>query len=127
MLNKIIKLLGGYTEDEILTQAVKHLYNTIGADDILKEENGTWLFENKPLANEIKQIIISEAQIFTKSKLWRILQDDIRYRANQMMFEKSKTEQDLIAGKLWLFTLDSINTRLKSLSKQTGRFNGDAR
>ena len=127
MLNKIIRLLGGIPKDEVLTEAVKHLYNTIGADDILKENNGVWTFKGKTLSDAMKKLLIAEAQGFFKSKLWEVLQNDIKYKSNQLMFEKSKTEQDLIAGKLWLFTLDSFNTRLKSLDRGTGRFNGDAR
>lgn len=120
-------MLGGIPKDEVLTEAVKELYNTIGAEDILQEDHGTWLFKGKPLNDATKKLLISEAQVFVNSKLWAILQDDIRYRSNLMMFERSKTEQDLIAGKLWLFILDSLNTRLKSLAKETGRFNSDAR
>src|SRR3990167_96885 len=126
MKNKLIKLLGGYTKDEVLTRAVKKLYNTIGSEDILREEMGQWTINGKPINDAIKKLLVSEAQIFLKSRLWQVLQTDIKYRANKVMFEKAQTEQDLIAGKLWLYTIDSIKTRLESLEKGSGRFNSDA-
>ena len=126
MKNKLIKLLGGYTKDEVLTRAVKKLYNTIGSEDILREEMGQWTINGKPINDAIKKLLVSEAQIFLKSRLWQGLQTDIKYRANKVMFEKAQTEQDLIAGKLWLYTIDSIKTRLESLVKGSGRFNSDA-
>lgn len=126
MKNKLIKLLGGYTKDEVLTRAVKKLYNTIGSEDILREEMGQWTINGKPINDAIKKLLVSEAQIFLKSRLWQVLQTDIKYRANKVMFEKAQTEQDLIAGKLWLYTIDSIKTRLESLVKGSGRFNSDA-
>ena len=125
MRNRIIKWLGGIPKDEVLAKVVKQLYNTIGPDDILREKDGDWLLKGKPITNETKKMIIAEAQIFSKSKLWKILQDDIRYKSNKLMFERSKTENDLIAGKLWLFTLDSFNTRLNSLGRASGRFSSD--
>jgi hypothetical protein len=119
----LIKLLGGYHKDEVLQEIVKDLYTTIGADDILKEIQGVWFVGDKPLQEEEKKLIIAEAQIFINTKLWKILQLDVKYRANLKMFEQSKTETDLIAGKLWLFTLDCFKTRIKSLSKGKGTFN----
>jgi hypothetical protein len=116
MFNRIIKLLGGYTKDEVLTEAVKELFNTIGVDDILKIEHGVWTIGGKEINDVTKRLLQAEAKVLVESRLWKELKKDIQYRANQIMFEKSKTEQDLIAGKLWLYTLDSIETRLNQIT-----------
>lgn len=127
MRDKLIQWLGGYTEEEVLTTAVKHLYNTIGPEDILKENReGKWTMNGKILDDGTKNLIIEEAKMMVKMKTWKILQNDIKYRANKKMFEKSQTEMDLVAGKLWLYTLDNINTRLESLAQGRGIFNVDA-
>lgn len=123
--NHLIKLLGGITKEDVLSEVVKDLYNTISADDILKEENGQWTFKGKVLQEQEKKLLIAEAQIFLKTRLWKVLQADIKYRSNLRMFEHSKTEVDLLAGKLWLYTLDCFKTRLESLDKQRGIFNSD--
>lgn len=137
---KFIEKLGGYSDIDsaieaikstdlenkyrILTLAVKRLFNTIDADDILHihRPTGAWMFQNRSLANEERDVIIAEAERFSSSKLWKLLQDDIKYQANRKMFILSKHTDDLVAGKFWLYTLDVLNTRLESLTKKIGSF-----
>lgn len=135
MRNWIIKLLGGYPnidsllevvhchEDKhkILTQAVKHSFNTIGDDDILREVNGKLVVAGRPITEARAKAVIAEAEIFLNSYLWRVLQDDIKYNSNKISFIKSQTEFDMIAGKTWLFALDAIKTRLKGLKDTATR------
>lgn len=123
MLAKIIHLLGGFTGEDILAKAMQGLFNTITEDDILKEVKTEWRVGDKMVGEGEKKLLISEAQVFLNSKLWKVLKTDIRYRANLMMFEKSKTEMDLVAGKLFLYALDCIKTRLESLTAGRGTFN----
>jgi hypothetical protein len=132
----IINKLGGFTDidtfldtvdkDEkikILTLAVKRLYNTVGPEDILKEnELGQWISEGKQLSKTEKESLIIEAGTLLSSRLWKYLQSDIKYQANRKMFLLAKSEEDLTAGKLWLYTFDAIKTRLESISKGSGKF-----
>jgi hypothetical protein len=138
----LIKKLGGFTEQgyltiddclndiensedkhKILTLAVKKLYNTISKDDILTDKNGVWYFKDKAIDGSIKNLLIAEADAFRNSKLWSILQNDIKYQSNKRMYTDSLSVDDLIAGKLWLLTLDTFKTRLNSLQKGSGKFN----
>jgi len=116
LIAKTIKLLGGYTEDEILTKAVKDLYNTISTDDILRKDDGFWWQGGKTLTQAELDVLKAEASNLMKSRLWKALKMDIQYQANKAMFEKAKSENDLTAGKLWLYTIDCIETRLKELA-----------
>ena len=133
----IIRWLGGYTTIDdamesvddseriaVLTATTKRLYNTINAEDILQEKGEEWLFEGKSLPKEFKDQIISEAAFLKKTTLWRVLQKDIKYQANRQMFLLAKNEADIVMGKMWLYVLDCINTRLASLAdKKSGTFN----
>lgn len=136
----VIKKLGGFAtlddaiqeikdkelseRSSILTLCVKRLYNTINAEDILREKGEEWLFEGKSLPKEFRDQIISEAAFLKKNTLWRILQKDIKYQANRQMFLLAKNEGDIIMGKMWLYVIDAINTRLTSLAdKKSGTFN----
>lgn len=107
----------------ILTMAVKDLFNTVGHDDILQEKEGQWIANGKILPDGVKQALVAEANHMLESKLWRIIESDIKYQANLRMYEKSQSETDLIAGKLWLYTFDVIKTRLQSLAKKSAKFN----
>lgn len=101
------------SKEEVLTKTVKHLFNTIGPEDILKD----WKIGNKQITDGEKKLLIAEAITFLNTRLWKVLQDEIKHRANEAMFVKAKTEYDLTAGKLWLYTLDCIKTRLEQISK----------
>lgn len=110
-------------DKQILTELVRDLFNTIDEYDIIREEDGKWFIGDKEIQEAEKSMIISEAQLFVKGKLWKVLQRDIKYIANKRMFINSRTEMDLVAGKLLLYLLDIINTRLQSLDKGRGIFN----
>lgn len=119
----LIRSLDGIPNEEVLTKAVSHLFNTIGEDDILKEKDGVWTIGNKPMPDATRRLVISETKTFLSTMLWRVLQIDIKYKANKAMFERSRSDIDLTAGKLWLYILDCIATRLKSLAEGSGTFN----
>lgn len=137
LVDKLIRILGGYTDlddyldklerlDKVyaLTLLVKKLYNTIGPDDILKQnEYGQWMHKGRPISDNEKKLLIAEATQLQNMKLWEILQDDIKWQANRKMFLLAKNDFDLTAGKLWLYSLDAMNTRLKSMVKGNGDFN----
>lgn len=108
----------------LLTLAVKRCFNTIGPEDILKVRyDGKWILEEKPISDAEKDLLVAEADHFRKSFLWKALKTDVKHQANKATFLKAQTDDDLTAGKLWMWTLDTFATRLKSLSEGSGHFN----
>lgn len=107
----------------LLTLATKRFFNTIGPEDILQEKGKVWMCEGKPLSDGEKNLLIAETAQFLNSKLWKVLKTDIQYQANRAMFIKGEDKDDLVAGKLLLYTLDVIKTRLKSLEKGSAIYN----
>lgn len=106
------------TRNMVLTKAVRKLFNTIDADDILQPgTDGQWLLEGRILSKERTRLLSAQAKDFIDSDLWKTIKMDIKYQANEKLFVLSKTESDLVAGKLWLFTLKQIGKRLKEMSK----------
>lgn len=103
---------------EVLTQTVKHLFNTIGLEDILHTNaNGETIFEDRPLNPAEVKMLREEAKLFYNSKLWKVLQRDIKWNANKIMFIESKNEFDLAVGKMLLYYNNIINSRLEKLTK----------
>jgi hypothetical protein len=123
LIKQLLKRLSKAEKHTVLTELVKHLFNTISAEDILQEHNGEWIYRGKNLIPGEKDAMIADAQMFYKSRLWQVLQDDAKYQANRRMYLKSRTENDMIAGKMLVYNLDILNTRLKSMVKGTGIFN----
>jgi len=138
----LIQRLGGYPDIDsaveairdrdllekykILTLAVKKLFNTIGAEDILHEnEFGQWLASGKPISEGEKKLLQAEAVQLLGMKLWKVLQDDVKYQANKKMFILAENEMQVATGKFWLYTLDTMKTRLESLNRGKGSFNSN--
>lgn len=136
----IIRSLGGYTDIDsaieaikergsaerytILTLAVKKLFNTIDANDILRiHEDGSWMCEGKPLNKAMQQLLIAESKQIVGMELWKVLQLDIKYQSNRKMYLLAKDEMQIVAGKLWMFTFDALKTRIESLQKGSPTFN----
>jgi len=123
-VDEFVEQLDKMERAKLLTYAVKKMFNTIGTDDILKEnEFGQWSIEGKPINDTMKNLLIAEAQQLLKSKLWEVLQNDIRFNANKKMFLLAQNEEQLTAGKMFLYALDCINTRLNSIKNEKGNFN----
>ena len=141
----LIEKLGGYTEKgyrnaeeaiaavedpkekrRLLTLAVTKCFSTIGPEDILKgSATGEWRLGEKTLSAQQRDRLIAEAAQFERSLLWRVLKTDIRHQANKATFLTARSEDELTAGKLWLWTLDAFKTRLKSMAKGSGMYNSE--
>ena len=101
---------------EILTLAVKKLFNTIGEADILKTySQNTWTLQGRPLREaEIGQLKAEVAQ-FKTTRLWQVMQLELNYWANKKMFITSETVDDLVAGKLLVYYVDIVKSFLKRI------------
>lgn len=116
----IVERLGGYyppvDKHDVLDERVAALFNTIRKRDLLRQERGTWYAGNRELTEpEIRQIK-AEARVLLNSRLWSILEDDVEYHAYRTIFTVSRSEIDLIGGKMLKVYLDILYTRLKELS-----------
>ena len=132
MKRYIIQLLGGFPDidsainhikeindldkkREILTEAVKKLYNAINVDDILQQQKDGWLFQGKPLTSVEVQQLREEANYISGMKLWRAIKLDIRWQLSKKMFEDARVQDDLVWGQLLKFLDDIIRQRIKKM------------
>lgn len=114
-IGKVNKL--SYQEKhKILTRAVKKSFNTVCSDDILKvADNGKWLYEGRELTEIEVQHLKETAENFKNSRLYKVLDKELKYQSNRRMFIDSQNVNDLVAGKLLLFLWDVVKTRLKRI------------
>lgn len=117
IIKKLLRLLDDKEKHEILTEAVTELYNTISDNDIFKQVGDKWTYLGKEMNDGQKRQLIIEAKQLKLMRVWNLLQREIKYLSNKKMFEKSLTEHDLIAGKLWLFTLDCFESKINQIIK----------
>lgn len=101
----------------IANYLLKHLFNTITADDILVYKDKAFQVAGKTLPVKDKQDIVSGARNIKRMFVWEMINKDIQFQANRMMYESSKNVDDMIFGKAILFTLDVISLKIDKLSK----------
>ena len=101
---------------EILTEAVKKLYNTIGPDDILQQNfDGTWIFQGRPITQTEVEQLRAEARVILGMKLWRVIKMDIRYQIGKKIWEEAKCVDDILWGQLITWMDDVIRNRLQKM------------
>lgn len=117
-IEAVRQMKGGEEKRALLTMAVRRLFNSIGPEDILKTDTASaqWTYMGKPISKEETQVLVEQAHALYQSKLWDVLQKDLKYQANKRMFTDSQNLEDMVAGKLLLFYVDIIHTRIKRLA-----------
>src|SRR3990167_1337753 len=100
-----------YFQKRFINFLVHDLFNTIDERDILEEKNGIVMYQGKPMDAEMKIMMRNDAQTYSKSVLWEVLSNEVKYLSNLRMFEKGKNEEDLIMGKAFLYALEVMNKK----------------
>ena len=103
---------------KIANYILKHLFNTITANDILvyNPNDKTFQVADKVLPAGDSQDIVSGARSIRNMYVWEMINKDMKYQSNKIIYEKSENEDDMIFGKAVLYSLDVIDKKLKNLS-----------
>lgn len=87
---------------------ISYLYCAVTPDKVCtinKQSNQVFINGRLLTAQELADLKV-EAERMKNSKLWAILTDTLVFQAQQRMFNASKNEIDMIAGKMMLWNLD---------------------
>lgn len=114
---RLIKLLGGWTEDDVLREAFKEIWLPINPEDILQFKGDSFQFMGKPLRPDAVEQVKNEARQLSETKLWGIIKLDVRYHLSRKMFEEARVPEDIAWGMLATFLWDIVKTRVEQLSK----------
>lgn len=96
---------------------VKDLFNTISDDNILKIVSEKEVYYRKKLLNaEQLGTIKQEAKDFSGSLIWKLIKNEAKYSANLRMYEKGISDEDILAGKLVLYTIEIFDRKLNDIS-----------
>ena len=110
----LIHKLGGYTEDDILTEVVKDLYNAVDENDILRKEGHAYFVGNRQLMQIEIDSLRQDTKTILNSKMWKLLDLDIKYLTNQKM-KQATTLFKLESAKMLEYIWDVLKSRLSKL------------
>lgn len=95
---------------------LKKLFCVITLDDVIqvKKDKTLWIGKKQIPQAKARQLI-AEAMQINQLELWKFMRNNMRYLANQEMFNKAKTIEDILAGKMMLYTLQLQENLLNAL------------
>jgi hypothetical protein len=103
----------------ILNWCMKHIWNAITEDSFMKIDaaNGTVIIGNN-LLPEVETIeLASEARTIVKLPIFKKINESLKYTANEMLYQKSKTIDDIIFAKAVLWILEVQEEKYKNIGK----------
>ena len=103
---------------------LSYLFCIFTEDDFLQvkftdkdQKRGVVYDGKKPLEAKHALELASQARVILQFEMFQKLEASMKYSANEMLFNKSKNEEDMIAGKMVLYSLDIFRKKLESISK----------
>lgn len=95
---------------------VHHLFRGIVEEDILHiSKTGGIVYKGQKLDRESKEAIASQAKQIDDMFIWKILLDEMTYRAEEKMFTKSESYDGMLFGKAMLYNINILKQRIKYL------------
>lgn len=97
----------------IQNRLLRSLFNTVTAEDILSIKSGVLYVGDKLVPEADAKGLIAEARMIQATELWKILVTrDLKWLANRKMYYDSQSTDDMIAGKMMLYTLGLLEKRV---------------
>lgn len=108
-----------YGNRTVFQEIARELFTTISEKDILYIEKqghrtNVW-YKDKKLPQKSIETLRDDARLFQTSDIWKILTTEAKYQANLALYERSKTEDDMFAGKMMLYSLKVLEKKLNEL------------
>ncbi len=98
---------------------LRHLFNVVIREDVITTVKGVlYLGGRKMSDNELRQLQ-AEVKALEGFRVWSIMTNSVRYIAQDKIFNKSLNFEEVMAGKMMLFNLDTIESiarKIKSLT-----------
>jgi len=96
----------------------RHLFPIFNLENVLTVNKAGQLFLNdKPIDSKKLANLREQVRLIKHSDLWIVLHDSMMYQAQRIMFNESKDFQDLLNGKMVLYTLDVLNKTIEKIDK----------
>lgn len=94
---------------------IEDVFNAVSDEDVLQIKGTEWMYKGRPLTESEARTLKEEANIISQMRLWKVMQDEIVWHAQNAIVLKSKGEDDLIAGKMLLYWNDLMKNVIKKI------------
>jgi hypothetical protein len=101
---------------KILNLVIKHLFNGVTEQDVLKVVNGKMYHRGTALPAKYVESITSSARLIRELDVYKHVMTDTQYAANKRMYIDGTNADDILFGKAMLYCLEVIDLKFKNLS-----------
>lgn len=111
-------MLGGIVrraQHLVINFLVRNLLKSITVDDLFHQKDGHWFIGRRRLSKEDLMALQEEAESLLESEIWKVLTREMRFQSNLTMFEKAKTDSDMLFGKAMLYLQEQHTQFLKRI------------
>ena len=99
----------------ILRWLVRNLLNAISIDDLLRIEGGKVFIGKRELGAEEIKALKSEASVFEKTLLWKLMLNNLFWIANFKMIRGADREREMDGGRMMTLLIDTLEQFLEKL------------
>lgn len=99
----------------VLSQAVQHLYPVMDEGTLLRKTSKGYVYEGRVLDQVEVNELVEQAKLIQDLRLWNMIDAHVQQMAGKKMFFEAQTLDDLIAGKLILYTWDIQKSKLQQI------------
>lgn len=101
----------------LLNLILKRVFNSVNEEDVFRIVGSKAFVGRNEMSQSDQQQILMDARFIKESVYWKLLLDDMRFSANDRIFNKSTSMDDVVFGKAVLWCLDVMDSKLSNLSK----------
>ena len=95
---------------------MEHLYNAVTEEDFLRfdKSRGAFLHDGAAVTPEQVKSYAEQARTIKQLPVWELMVKEMQAAANDKMYQKSLSYDDMVAGKWMLYTLDILDKNLQT-------------
>ena len=110
-----------WAKNKLRNWVIGNLIITSKPEDVFSIKNGVFMFGNEQMSHEEIKSMQEEIKFIEKTRVWTILVATLESDAQEKMFLKSTSFDDMWAGKMMLYNLSVVKNilrRIKSFAKK---------
>lgn len=100
-----------------MNRIMRSVFKAVTEEDILRNVDNRIVYQGQPITPEFAKELSVEAQMIMNTNLWKMLTDEMVYEAQQIMFDRANTTDDMFFGKAIIWSIDVMKRKLAKLSQ----------
>jgi hypothetical protein len=109
----------GFIKRRLFNWLMSHLFNAVTEDQFLRYDkaHGVFYFDGAQVSPQQVKAYGEQARAIRQLPIWNLLMKEMMFTANKKMYLDGTKDDDMVAGKWMLHTIDVLDQKLQNLSQ----------